>query len=61
MNFRIQIIVSIVIVVALCVIINMIRKRALELKYALTWLGVGICILILTLFQSVLQKVFING
>ena len=49
MNFRIQIIVSIVIVVALCVIINMIRKKALELKYALTWLGVGICILVLKL------------
>lgn len=55
MNFRIQIIISIVIVVALCVIINMIRKKALELKYALIWLGVGICILILTLFPEIME------
>ena len=35
MNIRIQVIVAIVIVLALCVIINMIRKKALELRYAL--------------------------
>lgn len=41
MNIRIQVIVAIVIVLALCVIINMIRKKALELRYALAWLLVG--------------------
>lgn len=54
MNSRIQIIVAIVIVLALCVIVNMIRKKALELRYALTWLGVGMVVLILDLFPGLM-------
>ena len=54
MNSRIQIIVAIVIVLALCVIVNMIRKKALELRYALTWLGVGVVVLILDLFPGLM-------
>lgn len=56
MNSRIQIIVAIVIVLALCVIINMIRRKALELRYALTWLGVGAVVLILDLFPGIMSK-----
>lgn len=54
MNSRIQIIVAIIIVLALCVIVNMIRKKALELRYALTWLGVGVVVLILDLFPGLM-------
>lgn len=54
MNSRIQIIVAIVIVLALCVIVNMIRRKALELRYALTWLGVGVVVLILDLFPGLM-------
>ena len=39
MNLRIQIIIAVVIILALFVIINMIRKKALELRYALTWMS----------------------
>ena len=53
MNIRIQVIVAIVIVLALCVIINMIRKKALELRYA--WLLVGFGTLILDLFPDVMM------
>lgn len=55
MNIRIQVIVAIVIVLALCVIINMIRKKALELRYALAWLLVGFGTLILDLFPGVMM------
>ena len=36
MNIRIQIIIAILIIVALTVIVNMIRKKGLELRYALS-------------------------
>lgn len=55
MNSRIQIIVAIVIIIALCVIINMIRRKALELRYALTWLCVGGIVLILDLFPGIMS------
>ena len=55
MNIRIQVIVAIVIVLALCVIINMIRKKALELRYSLAWLLVGFGTLILDLFPDVMM------
>lgn len=55
MNIRIQVIVAIVLVLALCVIINMIRKKALELRYALAWLLVGCGTLILDLFPDVMM------
>lgn len=55
MNLKIQIIVCIVIILALCMIVNMIRKKALELKYALIWLGVGIVVLVLDLFPASME------
>ena len=52
MNIRIQIIVGIVVVIALLVIVNMIRKKKLELRYALAWLLVGVSILVLDCFPQ---------
>lgn len=54
MNLRIQIIIAIVIIMALFVIVNMIRKKALELRYALTWLGVGTVVLVLDVFPEIM-------
>ena len=54
MNIRIQIIIAIAIVLALCVIVNMIRKKALELRYALAWLLVGVGTLVLDLFPGLM-------
>ena len=42
MNIRLQIIIAIILIIALCVIVNMIRKKRLELRYALAWLIVGV-------------------
>ena len=55
MRLRIQIIVAVVIIIALCIIINMIRKKALELRYALAWLCVGVGVLILDLFPGIMN------
>ena len=54
MNIRIQIIVGIVVVIALFVIVNMIRRKRLELRYALAWLFVGTAILVLDCFTQLI-------
>ena len=56
LTLKLQIIVAITIISALCIIINMIRRKSLELRYALSWLTAGIGILILDLFPEVNKK-----
>jgi len=56
MNIKIQIIIATAIVVALIIIINMIRKRNLELRYALIWLFVGVGVLILDIFPGIMER-----
>lgn len=57
MNIRIQVVVAIVVIAALLVIVNMIRRKRLELRYALVWLGVGIGTLFLDCFPIVITKI----
>ena len=54
MNIRIQIIIGVAVILALCVIINMIRNKKLELRYALTWLIVGVGIFVLDCFPQLI-------
>ncbi|BDF17143.1 hypothetical protein CLOSCI_02441 [[Clostridium] scindens ATCC 35704] len=54
MTIKIQIIIAILIIIALGIIINMIRKKRLELRYALAWLLVGGGILILDCFPGLI-------
>lgn len=54
MDIKIQIIVAVVVFVALFIIVNMIRKKELELQYALSWLLLGLGILILDCFPQLL-------
>lgn len=54
MNIKIQIIVGIIVLLALIIIINMIRNKRLELRYALAWLGVGVGVLALDCFPQLL-------
>ena len=54
MSVRLQIIIAVIIVFALCVIVNMIRKKRLELRYALAWLVVGGVILVLDCFPKLI-------
>ncbi len=55
MNIRIQVIIAIIIIIALIVIVNMIRKKSLELRYALSWMFVGVGILLLDLFPHLIE------
>jgi hypothetical protein len=56
MNLKIQVIVAALIVFALLWIANMVRRQALDLKYALSWLTVGTAVLILDLFPGMMNR-----
>lgn len=51
---KLQIVAAVLITAALLMIINMIRKRKLELKYALAWIGVLVLVLIVDIFPPIL-------
>ena len=55
MNIRTQIVVAVILLAALAVIINMVRCRRLELRYAQAWLGVGIGTLLLDCFPELMS------
>lgn len=56
MTFKLQLIIGICLVVALLAIVNMIRKRKLELKYALSWLIAIVFVLIMDCFPLLLTR-----
>lgn len=56
MTLKLQLIIGICLAVALLAIVNMIRKRKLELKYALSWLIAIVFVLILDCFPVLLTK-----
>lgn len=55
MSVKIQIIIAVLIICALIVIIDMIRKKRLELSYALSWLMVGVVVLVLDAFPQLIK------
>lgn len=57
MTAKIQIIIGVILVIGLIAIINMIRKRRLELKYALSWLVAIVFVLVLDCFPTLLNKI----
>ena len=52
MNIRTQIIVAVVVLAAFFYLIGKIRKNKLELKYALSWIIMGVLILLLDIFSG---------
>lgn len=56
MTLRLQVIIGICLIIALAAITNMIRRRKLELKYALSWLIALVFVLILDCFPVLLTK-----
>ena len=56
MSLKTQIIIAVIIISALLIIINMVKKKALELRYALAWIVVGVCILILDFFPMLIER-----
>lgn len=57
MTVKIQIIIGVCLVIGLIAIINMIRRRRLELKYALSWLIAIVFVLLLDCFPSLLNQI----
>ncbi len=55
MSLKIQIIIALVLIIALVGIANMVRKEALDLKFALSWLAVGVIVLILDIFPGIMN------
>ena len=56
MTVKLQIIIGICLLTALTVIIYMIKKRSLDLKYALSWLLALVFVLVLDCFPILLVK-----
>lgn len=56
MTLKIQITIGIGLFLALIMIINMIRKKSLELKYALSWIFLVIALIILTFLPHLLES-----
>lgn len=55
MGLKIQIVVAVILVAALAGIANMVRKEALDLKFALSWLTVGAVVLVLDIFPGIMN------
>lgn len=55
MNIRIQLIIVVGMFVVLTFLLNMIRQKKLELRYALSWIVVSISIMILACFPELLS------
>lgn len=57
MTWRVRIAVILVLIVGLFAIVNLIRKRNLELKYALTWLFLGGALLVVVLIPGTMDVI----
>lgn len=56
MTLKIQIAIAVIILMGLGYIINLIRRRRVELKYALSWLLIGLFVLIIDCFPKLMDK-----
>lgn len=56
MTFKIQVIIGACLIFAFIMIVNMIKKRNLELKYALSWLAAMFFVFIFDCFPVLLNK-----
>ena len=57
MSLRLQIIIGVVMVLSILIIGNMVRKRKLDLRYALVWFFVGGVVLVFDIFPGLLGAV----
>lgn len=56
MTLRLQIIILICMVLATIYIVNLIRKKRMDFRYALGWMFIILCISVLTIWPSLLDK-----
>ena len=53
---RLNIVIFLVTFAFVVLIVELVRRRALREKYALLWLGVGVLVLLLSIFRPVLDR-----
>ena len=53
LSLRLQIVVGVIAVLALLFISNMVRKKTIDLRYALSWMCLAVVILILDIFPEI--------
>ena len=58
MTLRLQIVIAVIILLGLSIVINMVRRKQIELKYALAWLGAGGFVLIFDGFPPAVGLAF---
>ena len=56
MNIRLQIVIGVIIVGMLFIIANMVRKKKIDLRYALSWICLAVLLLILDIFPNIMEK-----
>jgi hypothetical protein len=56
MTLKLRLIIIFVILLGVAFIVNLIRKRRLELKYALTWMILAVGLLVIVLIPGLLEK-----
>lgn len=56
MSVRLQVVLSLLLIVVFFMILNQIRRRKLSLQYTLSWLSVLLLLLIVIIFPSLLSK-----
>lgn len=57
MTVRLQIILLFILVVGMGIIINMVRKRILDIKYVLTWMLADIVLIVLILLPGLIKVI----
>ena len=55
MTLRLQLVIAAIILAGLLILINMVRRKQIELKYALAWLGAGVLVLIFDAFPKLMN------
>lgn len=56
MTLRIQVIIAVILLIMLAMILSMVRKRRLELKYVLGWILCDLALLVFDLFPFLLDR-----
>jgi hypothetical protein len=57
MSFRLQIIIFLIIIAGIVYILRLVKKKYMDLRYALTWILVSVGILVLTAFPGILDHI----
>ena len=57
MSLRLQILIIVIVVLGLIYILNLIRKNKLDLKYSLSWLIIGMFVIVLALLPNTIGSI----